>query len=123
MADIAFLTFPIEHPRSGMRYVQQIEQRSLLDFVLNAFVGMIAGKCFFARGVKQFGVKCGWIIYFSGTADLFCLIRTIVAKIRPDTQCQNIFTIFEAGFKRDDLVWISMRHVNKLSMMSRLRRV
>ena len=79
-ANIAFLVFPIEYSRSGMRYFQQIEQRCLLDLVLNTFIGMITGERLFTYGVKQFSVKCGWIIYFSGAADLLRFLRAVVKR-------------------------------------------
>src|SRR5210317_279337 len=102
IVNFAFLALPIKYPRFRMWYFEKIKQGGLLDLVLYTFVVMITGKCFFSHGVKQFGIERGRIVYFSGIADHARFFGAVITEIRPNTKGNDIFTVFEAGLKRDN---------------------
>ena len=114
IVNVSFLALPIKYPRSGMWYFEKIEQGGLLDLVLYTFVGMITGKCFFSHGVKQFGIECGRIVYFSGIADHARFFGAVITEIWPNTQSNDISAVFEAGLKRDDFFRFFPCHLNNL---------
>jgi hypothetical protein len=123
IVDVAFLTFSIKHPRFRVWYFEKIKQGGLLDLVLYTFIGMITGKCFFSHGVEQFGIKCGWIIYFSGIADHAGFLGAVITKVGANTKGNDIIAIFKTGLERDDFSRFFPGHVNNLCMISRLRRI
>ena len=76
-----------------MRQIEQVEHRRLFNFVLNAFVGMIAWKGGLAHGVKKVCVKSRRVINFFGLADKIGIPGAVIGKIRSYPQCADIFTI------------------------------
>ena len=77
----SFLTGSIKHPGARVRQTEQFKQRSLLNFVLNAFIGVITGKGAFAHGVEKVGIKSRRVINFVRPADEFGLLRAVIGKI------------------------------------------
>jgi hypothetical protein len=85
-----------------MRNAEQIEKSRLLDFVLHALVGMVAGKGAFADRVEQIRIKRGWIVNDGRLADLVLVIGRILIEIGMHAERNDIAAVAQAGFQCDD---------------------
>ena len=54
----------VKKSRFRVRNAEKIEKSGLLDFILNALIGVITGKRLFSHAIEQVGKKQGRIINF-----------------------------------------------------------
>ena len=114
VVNITFLALPIKYPRFRMWNFKKLKQGGLLNLVLYTFVGMITGKYFLSHSVKQFGIKCGRIVYFSGIADHARFFWAVITEIRPNTKGNDIFAVLEPGLKGNNFFRFIMCKISRL---------
>ena len=82
-----------------MRDAQQLEQGGLLDLVLDALVGVVAGKRVLAGGVEQVGIERRRVIHGCRATDQFPLLPAVVIEVGANPEGDHVPAFPEPPFQ------------------------
>jgi hypothetical protein len=88
-----------------VRNSYQFEKRGLLDLVLHAFVGVVAGKRRFADRVEEVRIEGGRVIDDVRPSYLGLDPARILMKIGAHPERDNVAALSQAGFEGNDFAF------------------